>query len=97
MDLQFLTPLSGFLVAVLPLLGATAVFFINRWDKRRQAQEDQVKDYWKEKAADLETENKALKRQIVLMEQDGAKWLAQINRRGDKPDPPEWTHWKEAS
>ena len=101
MDLQFLTPLGGFLSVVLPLLGAGASWLVSIIVKSRKANTMKVvqllqkandkaeKDLVAERAAHEETRRKLNKAKSKFKAVAG-KWREQLIANDLVPDPADW-------
>ncbi|AYN59015.1 hypothetical protein PBI_RYAN_23 [Arthrobacter phage Ryan] len=99
MDAGVITATTGFLGAVVALLGALGggiAFLIRRADKKRETGEALMLNNLKGQIRDL----KALVRwkdQIIQFQQkDGTAWREQLLRHDIEPEPAEWTEWPAA-
>lgn len=99
MDSQFITATTGFIGAVVALLGAIGggiAFLIRRADKKRETGETRMLNNLKGQIRDLKALGRWKDQIIQLQQRDGNKWREQLLRADIDPKPADWTEWPAA-
>lgn len=94
MDSQLITASTGFIGAIVALLGALGggiAFLIRRADKKRETGETLMVEHFKEQLRKAEAEIRWLKRLAHARLLNGTAWREQLLRHDLDPEPAEWT------
>lgn len=94
MDSELITASTGFIGAVVALLGALGggiAFLIRRADKKRETGETLMVEHFKEQLKKAEAEIRHLKRVAHARLVNGTAWREQLLRNDIDPEPKEWT------
>jgi hypothetical protein len=93
-DSQLITASTGFIGAIVALLGALGggiAFLIRRADKKRETGETLMVEHFKEQLRKAEAEIRWLKRLAHARLLNGTAWREQLLRHDLDPEPAEWT------
>lgn len=94
MDSQLITATTGFIGAVVALLGALGggiAFLIRRADKKRETGEERMIELIKIQLRNALKENRWLQEVADLRYTDGNRWREQLLRSDLDPKPADWT------
>ncbi len=96
MDSQLITASTGFIGAIVALLGALGgglAFLIRRADKKRETGETLMLNNLKAQIRDAKARIRWQDQVIQIQRKDGTAWREQLLRHDIDPEPAEWTEW----